>query len=99
MAPLERRPSIHSLTRILASSCATSHICQANDMDEITDPSAFLAAILDQADILLERKEYTEATKLADNVLGSVDRSVLARAALIRGKSLLDPLLSQIMYR
>ena len=55
-------------------------------------------AALDEAEGLLDAKDHKSAAILADKVLEGFDRSVLSRAALIRGKALLDPLISQIMY-
>ena len=54
------------------------------------------AAALNQADSLLEANDASQAATLAEGVLAGFNRGMLARAALIRGKALLDPLLSQI---
>ena len=56
------------------------------------------AAALDRAAGLLEANDHSAAASLAEGVLDGANRSLLSRAALIRGKALLDPLLSQIMH-
>ena len=54
------------------------------------------AAAVDRAASLLEAKDHEAAASLADEVLDNANRSVLAQAALIRGKALLQPLVDQI---
>ena len=53
--------------------------------------SATAAAAVDRAASLLEAKDHEAAASLADEVLDNANRSVLAQAALIRGKALLQP--------
>lgn len=54
------------------------------------------AADVGRAASLLEAKDHEAAASLAEGVLDR-ERAVLAQAALIKGKALLSPLLSQIM--
>ena len=57
------------------------------------------SAVIDKADDLLEAKNYTKAAKMVEKMLKNVpkieDFNDLSRAALIKGKALLAPLLAQ----